>query len=687
MNEINLGIEGIDNVKEIGRGGSARVFSARQTELDRVVAVKVLSSAWDEDVQRRFVRERKAMGRLSEHPGIVGIHQTGTTANGEPFLIMPLYAGSLDSELTPGGMQWEAATAIVLKVAETMAAAHEQGIIHRDLKPANILLTAEGEPRVADFGISRLTSSETASQSSALTFTPAYSPPEAFTTAKATAAVDVYGLGSTLWALLRGHPPFTDPQNPPHVLEIMNRVANSSIETPSDTTPPAVMGVIDRAMAKLPEQRYSSAAEFKKALEAAVASPSTLPEPLPVMGSTEETIVVGSVGSRTVLGAAQKPEAISSVTAVSRGPNRRALVMALVAGFVLIAGGVGALALTGDDKPDGEIAVMGVTQDNPTVDDERDGEPSGDTSEEPESADDGAIGSDELAAPDAESAEGSAEAAETDPPQVRRPPETQASPVPNTGTSRSAVPPKTTPAAAVAPTQAPPVDPTVSQTSGTPTPIVTPPEPPVVTPMVTNSQPPVDPPPQPLAPIPIPAPSTSSMGTTSFTLNIGFSPCAGYQFQITNSGGSVVKTGEDLTCRKSHTVGISGMSPGTTYTYTIWGRDGNRTGQGYSRSFTTAAAPDNSPAPTPSVWASNLTANSFTLNISFSSCSGYGYSVHALPAGSLHTSGRDGSRCEKSYSFPVSGLAPDSVYQMSAAGVIGGRESTLIRVNVVTLAG
>ena len=281
--------------KEIGHGGSARVFSARQTELDRVVAVKVLSSAWDEDVQRRIVRERKAMGRLSEHPGIVGIHQTGTTANGEPFLIMPLYAGSLESELTPGGMQWEAATAIVLKVAETMAAAHEQGIIHRDLKPANILLTAEGEPRVADFGISRLTSSETASQSSALTFTPAYSPPEAFTTAKATAAVDVYGLGSTLWALLRGHPPFTDPQNPPHVLEIMNRVANSSIETPSDTTPPAVMGVIDRAMAKLPEQRYSSAAEFKKALEAAVASPSTLPEPLPVMGSTEETIVVGSV--------------------------------------------------------------------------------------------------------------------------------------------------------------------------------------------------------------------------------------------------------------------------------------------------------------------------------------------------------------------------------------------------------
>ena len=144
--------------------------------------------------------------------------------------------------------------------------------------------------------------------------------------------------------------------------------------------------------------------------------------------------------------------------------------MALVAGFVLIAGGVGALALTGDDKPDGEIAVMGATQDNPTVDDERDGEPSGDTSEEPESADDGRYGSDELAAPDAESAEGSAEAAETDPPQFRVPPETQASPVPNTGTSRSAVPPKTTPAAA-SPTQAPPVDPTVSQTSGTPTPI------------------------------------------------------------------------------------------------------------------------------------------------------------------------------------------------------------------------
>lgn len=675
MNEINLGIEGIGNVKEIGRGGSARVFSARQTELDRVVAVKVLSSAWDEDVQRRFVRERKAMGRLSEHPGIVGIHQTGTTANGEPFLIMPLYAGSLDSELAPGGMQWEAATAIVLKVAETMAAAHEQGIIHRDLKPANILLTADGEPRVADFGISRLTSSETASQSSALTFTPAYSPPEAFTSAKATAAVDVYGLGSTLWALLRGHPPFTDPQNPPHVLEIMNRVANSSIETPSNTTPPAVMGVIDRAMAKLPEQRYSSAAEFKKALEAAVASPSTLPEPLPGMGSTEETIVVGSVGSRTVLGAVQEPEVFSSVAAVHRGPNRRALVMALVAGFVLIAGGVGALALTGDDKPDSEIAVMGATQENPTAEDESDGEAAGSSDDDGSgSADAGLDGSDpdqpqepadigNSPAP-VETTDVKLQADSAVPTSGRRTASSQRTPTTKATTTRPTT--STTKATTASSTTTTTIKPTTTSTSTTST-------------TTTTIA-------QPLAPIPIAAPSTSSMGTTSFTLNIGFSPCAGYQYQIT-TGGSVVKTGQDLTCRKSHSVGISGMSPGTTYTYTIWGRDGSRTGEGYSRSFTTAAAPDNSPAPTPSIWASNLTANSFTLNISFSSCSGYGYSVHALPAGSLHTSGRDGSSCRTSYSFPVSGLAPDSVYQMSAAGVIGGRESTLIRVNVVTLAG
>ncbi len=380
--EIDLGIDGLSDVVQIGHGGSARVFRARQFELDRTVAVKVLNSAWDEDVQRRFSRERRAMGRLSDHPGIVGVYQAGTTKTGQPYVIMPLYDGSLRDRIEAGPVPWREAVEKVRVVADTMSAAHAIGVIHRDLKPANLLISGTGDPKVADFGISRLNLSETASQSSALTFTPAYSPPESFTGATATQAVDVYGMGATLWALLAGHPPFSDTEGGVNLLDLMYRVTNSPVDAPTPQTPPNVTQVLQRAMAKQPEDRYPSAKAFRDALDELL-SGGIVNRPNPVLTPVRQQQVLPSV-------APTQPDPVQDP------PDRRTGVSPVIAGLAIVVallmGAVGALVFTlvRGDGTDRSIAASG------TVSSEEPAAPSGeppDGSEEPtaDSVEDGGV--------------------------------------------------------------------------------------------------------------------------------------------------------------------------------------------------------------------------------------------------------------------------------------------------------
>src|SRR5271163_1204263 len=149
---------GFDGVEEIGRGGFGVVYRCAQPQLDRSVAVKVLTNDLDPDNLDRFMREQRAMGRLSGHPHIVTVLQVGTTLSGRPFIVMPYHGkGSLLARVSRDGpLDWRETLSIGVKLAGGLEAAHRAGILHRDVKPGNVLLTDYGEPQLTDFGLARI---------------------------------------------------------------------------------------------------------------------------------------------------------------------------------------------------------------------------------------------------------------------------------------------------------------------------------------------------------------------------------------------------------------------------------------------------------------------------------------------------------------------------------------------------
>ncbi|MGZ6979453.1 MAG: serine/threonine-protein kinase, partial [Acidimicrobiia bacterium] len=149
-----VSVPGYGNLVEIGRGGFGVVYRAEQADVHRVVAIKILSG-YDEDARRRFDREREAMGILSSHPNIVTVYASGF-AGDYPYLVMEyLDRGSVADELAHGPMSWREAIDIGVKLSGALQAAHSAGILHRDVKPENVLVSAYGEPKLADFGIAR----------------------------------------------------------------------------------------------------------------------------------------------------------------------------------------------------------------------------------------------------------------------------------------------------------------------------------------------------------------------------------------------------------------------------------------------------------------------------------------------------------------------------------------------------
>ena len=200
-------IRGLSGWKPLARGGFTLVWEARQDLLTRLVAVKVYQRGLAEDVYDMFSREAGAVGRLSDHPGVVTAYDAGLLPDSRPYLIMELCpGGSLTQWLNPEDRRSEdQIRRIGVRVADALAAVHARGLLHRDVKPANILIDSFGSPRLADFGLATVAGAES-SPSDVLKLTPAYAPPEAFARRAATESGDVYSLAATLYALLSGGP-------------------------------------------------------------------------------------------------------------------------------------------------------------------------------------------------------------------------------------------------------------------------------------------------------------------------------------------------------------------------------------------------------------------------------------------------------------------------------------------------
>ncbi|HVQ49288.1 MAG TPA: protein kinase [Mycobacterium sp.] len=254
---------GFDDVTEIGHGGFGVVYRCIQTSLDRTVAVKVLSSDLDPDNVDRFVREQRAMGRLSGHPHIVQILEVGKTASGRPFIVMPYHAkDSLEALIRKHGpLDWSEALSICVKLAGALDAAHHAGTLHRDIKPANILLTDYGEPQLTDFGIARIAGGfQTAT--GVITGSPAFTAPEVLEGATPTERSDVYSLGATLFCALTGHAAYERRSGEQVVAQFLRITSQPIPDLREHGLPGDVAAIIERAMSRDPVDRPASAAEF-----------------------------------------------------------------------------------------------------------------------------------------------------------------------------------------------------------------------------------------------------------------------------------------------------------------------------------------------------------------------------------------------------------------------------------------
>ncbi len=204
-------IPGYEILGELGRGGMGVVYQARQAGLDRLVALKMILSgahAGPEDLAR-FRAEAEAVARL-QHPNIVQVFEVGQH-DGKPFFSMEFCrGGGLDRKLDGTPLPPKEAARLVEILARAVHAAHQQNVIHRDLKPANVLLTADGTPKITDFGLAKKLDEAGRTQTGAVIGTPSYMAPEqAGGKGKLIGpATDVYALGAILYELLTGRPPF-----------------------------------------------------------------------------------------------------------------------------------------------------------------------------------------------------------------------------------------------------------------------------------------------------------------------------------------------------------------------------------------------------------------------------------------------------------------------------------------------
>jgi serine/threonine-protein kinase len=252
----------------VGAGGMGQIYKAHDPDIRRTVAIKLISTRLMSSVDRseyirRFRREAEAAARCA-HPNIVSIYDYATH-EGQPFLAMEFVHGMSVRQMIEGSpMAVPDAIRVMLQVLDALTSAHEQGVIHQDVKPANILLTAQMHAKVTDFGISRFANADTTSISSSMG-TPSYMAPEQCTGGAVDHRADLFAAGATLFEMVAGERAFGGRSS----AEVTHHIMYDRLPL----LPAAVRGaaprlqfVLERAMGKHPEDRFSSGHEMAEAL-------------------------------------------------------------------------------------------------------------------------------------------------------------------------------------------------------------------------------------------------------------------------------------------------------------------------------------------------------------------------------------------------------------------------------------
>jgi serine/threonine-protein kinase len=268
-------IAGYSILGQVGRGGMGIVLKARHVAQNRLVAIKIMTFnlSGDPQARSRFRREAQAIARL-KHPNIVQIYDLGECRDAQgscPYMVLEYLAGGTLEQVGRRGLATPHEVAgLVEALARATDHAHRHGIIHRDLKPANVLLTADGVPKIADFGLAKLHDGQTfLTPSGDIVGTPNFMAPEQATgrTRDVGPLADVYALGGILYHLLTGRAPFDGES----FLDILAQVRGSEpppIHALNPHVPPDLAAICQRCLAKAPADRYPTAAALAEDLRA-----------------------------------------------------------------------------------------------------------------------------------------------------------------------------------------------------------------------------------------------------------------------------------------------------------------------------------------------------------------------------------------------------------------------------------
>ncbi len=318
-------------LEELARGGMGVVYKAKQSGLDRIVALKMILGIQESHAAKRFIQEARATASL-DHPNIVPIFDVGEH-DGRLYFTMPFVDGPSLKILVEESrdLPISKVLSLFIQIVAGMAHAHRRGIVHRDLKPANILVDTDGRPRVADFGLAKKYDDAARMEltgTGQIMGTPAYMSPEQAQESKdVTPSSDVYSLGAILYFMLTRRAPFIGT----NVTELLIQVVTKSPDSPSTlnrTIPPELDAICLKCLAKSPADRYPHAMALAEALSplAQKFAPST--QSLTPLETTKLHLPDSSSEEAMSL---TKVEPYGSV-------NNRRLILFVVAGFFLIAG-------------------------------------------------------------------------------------------------------------------------------------------------------------------------------------------------------------------------------------------------------------------------------------------------------------------------------------------------------------